>query len=389
MATQCAWLFAVALFGYACVGNLISLLQVDSRDLTIPFRLAVALFGLWIIVTSQRLQIDNLRRVMLVIWFLYCLRLLHDWLLPNIEGADYALQFFLVTSVVPAIALMKAKRYDVHKFALIGFLVASVGTLASLLAAFYGFADQNTADINGRLALAAIDPVSLGNEAVGAVLCGLVLWRTARTRFRLVLVPVILLLLWCLVLTGSKGPSLALMVCGGLWAVRRGYALRFGFLAMPVLIWVLISNDNPLAARLEGSADDQSTVDRLMIFDDSLTQIKNSPLIGSAFVELNSGYYPHNIIVEAGLAFGVPVAIVFTGMIAIATYRAWKSLKGDYDLLGLIYFQGLFAAVISSSIYGAILMWLPLAILPAAPMARRNIRRNVGGSDMELPLRAE
>lgn len=384
--TQCAWLFAVALFGYAVVGNIISLLQLDSRVLTIPFRMAVALFSVWLIVSTRRLKIDLLRKVMLAIWFLYVLRLLHDWLVPQLEGADYALQFFLAASVLPAIGLMKAQGYDGRRFAIVAFVVASVGALVTLLAAFFGSAEyMNVAESGGRLSLAAIDPVSLGNEAVGAVLCGLVLWRNAKTRFRIVLASVIFLLLWCLMLTGSKGPALALLLCVGLWALRRGYAWRFGILALPLLIWVVVSNENPLAARLERSADDQSTLDRLLIFNDSLTQIANSPLIGSAFVELNSGYYPHDIFVEAGLAFGVPVALVFSAMLVIGTYKAWRTLNSDYDLIGLIFFQGLFAAAISAAIYGSILLWVTMALLPAAARSTRNARSRSPSPELASP----
>lgn len=358
--------FALALFGYPIVGSVISLTGIDSRILSVPFRISVCLFGAWLISVSRRIKIDGLRQVMLTIWFLYILRLLHDWIFTNLNGADYALQFFIVSSVVPAIALMKSDAYQYRRFALAGFLIAGVGTVVSLMAARLGGGDvTDVAESTGRLSLSAIDPVSLGNEATSAILCAMVLWRDARSGFRLILAGAFVVLLWCLVLTGSKGPALALALCVGLWALRRGYAWRFCLLAVPLVIWVAASSENPLAGRLAGSEDDQSTVDRLVMLNDSMSQIAESPLVGSAFVELNSGFYPHNVFIEAGLAFGVPVALIFCGLIAFGTYKAWRTLKTDYDLLGLIFFQGLFAASISAAIFGSILMWVTLAILPA------------------------
>lgn len=366
-ANRCAYLFALALFGYPVVGSVISLLQIDSRALSVPFRVLVALFSVFVILTTRRLRIDGLRQVMLVIWFLYVIRLLHDWLIPNLQGADYALEFFIASAVLPGFALLKADAFERRKFARIAFLVASAGALLGLFAGLFGSADVQEGGVSGRLSLAALNPVTLGDQATSAILCGVVLWRDLKKRYRLILVGMFVLLLACLVLTGSKGPVLQLVFCMGLWSMRRGLALRLGLLALPMLAWLALSTANPLADRLADAGDDSSTVDRVVMINDSLDQIADSPLIGSAFVELNSGFYPHNIFVESGLAFGVPVALVFTGMIFVGIGRAWKTLKtNNYDLLGLLFFQGLLDATFSGSLYGMLQLWVLLAMLPTA-----------------------
>jgi len=360
---RCAMLFALDLFGYPVVGSVISLLQIDSRTLSVPFRVSVALFSIWIILTTRRLKLDGLRRLMLIIWFLYIIRLVHDWLGPALQGADYALEFFVVTSVLPGFALMKAHVYQQSRFALIGFVIASAGALLGLFGGLFGGAAIE--DPSGRLSLAALNPVSLGNQATSAFLCGLVLWRGAKTRHRIVLTGIFALLFGCLVLAGSKGPVLQLMVCLALWALRRGFLLRLGLLGVPVAVVILASSSNPLADRLAQAGDDSSTVDRVVMISDSLDQISDSPLVGSAFVELNSGFYPHNIFVEAGLAFGVPVALAFAWMIFVGVRRAWVTLKTDCDLLGLLFFAGLLDATLAGSIYGMTQLWVMLAMLPA------------------------
>ena len=366
MVNRCALLFALSLFGYPIVGSVISLLQIDSRALSVPFRIAVALFGVYVILTSRRLKIDRLHHVMLFIWLLYVVRLLHDWFIPKLSGADYAFQFFIVSSVIPGFALMKARVYQWRTFALFAFVVASAGALMALFGTMFAGPDVQEGAVSGRLSLAAVNPVSLGNEATSAILCGLVLWRGAAKRYRLILACSFALLLFCLVLTGSKGPVLQLVLCVGLWALRRGRALRMALVALPLLVWLTVSTENPLAARLDASSADSSTLDRVSMITDSLDQIEGSPFIGSAFIELNSGFYPHNVFIEAGLAFGVPVALVFAGMIFVGAYRAWKTLKTDYDLLGLLFFQGLLDATIAGSIYGMTQLWVILAMLPAA-----------------------
>ncbi len=374
---QCAWLFSIALFGYPIVGNLISLFQLESRVLSIPFRVAVGVFSLWLIATTKRLRIDGWRRLMLMIWFLYCLRLVHDWVFPELDGADYALQFFIATSVLPAVALLKARAFHQRRYALVAFIIASTGAITSLLTAMFGNAEvQDVTATSGRLSLAALDPVSLGHLATSAILCGFVLWRGARIPAKLCIAVIFLGLLWCLILTGSKGPALALVLCIGLWAVRNGQAWKFAVLALPVLALVLASEGNPLADRLSGSQEDESTVDRLVVLNDSFKQIEGSPFIGSAFVELNSGFYPHNVFVEAGLALGVPGALLFLALMLFGCWRAWKALRGEYALLGLLYFEGLFAAATAGAIFGATLLWITLAMLPrSTPRAGRARRK--------------
>jgi O-antigen ligase len=391
MVPRSALLFGLALFGYPVIGGAISLLQVDSRALSVPFRIAVALFSVWMILTTRPLKMDGLRRVMLIIWCLYVLRLLHDWLIPDLQGADYALQFFIASAVLPGFALMKAQVFEWRRFALIGFAIATSGALLGLFAGLFGSADVQDGGVAGRLSLAAVNPVSLGNQATSAILCGLVLWRDARIHHRAFLLCLFMLLLACLMLTGSKGPVLQLLICGALWAFRRGFAWRMGLGALPLLAWMFLSTSNPLADRLAGTGDDSSTAERVVMISDSFDQIADSPLIGSAFVELNSGFYPHNVFVEAGLAFGVPVALVFAGMIIVGAGRAWKTLKTDYDLLGLLYIQGLLDATFAGSIYGMQQLWVLLAILPTAAIlgARRRQRAPMPAPPSLIPMGLE
>jgi hypothetical protein len=384
---QCSWLFAIALFGYPMVGNLISVYQIDSRALSVPFRIGVVLFSLWIIATTGPFRIDRWRKLMLLFWFLYILRLIHDWLIPNLDGADYALEFFVATSVLPVLALLKARTFRQRRFALVGFAIAGIGAATSLLASKFGNADvQDVTVSSGRLALSALNSVSLGHLATSAILCGFVLWRGAALRTKLSLSFCFIGLSWCLVSTGSKGPALALLVCIGLWAFRHGQSWKFALLALPVLAWMLVSESNPLAARLSGSEDDPSTLDRIVILSDSFHQIAGSPIVGSAFVELNSGYYPHNIFVEAGLALGIPGAILLLLLMGCGSWRAWKGLKTKEPLLGLLFFQGLIGASISGALFGATLLWVTFAMLPrstgavALKGARRQTLRQAPGS---------
>jgi hypothetical protein len=216
----------------------------------------------------------------------------------------------------------------------------------------------------GRLSTTAVNPVSIGHLAVSGAFCVLVLWRGATGIKRLWLTAALLLLVWTLVQTGSKGPMLALAICIGLWSIRRAYLLRYAILVVPFVILLLSSDSNVLAQRVEGAGQDLSTLDRVTLIADTVNQISESPLIGSAFVERNSGFYPLNVFLEAPMAMGIPMAIVFTALMVVAAVRAWRTLRSDADLLGLLFYQAILAASVSGALFGAIDLWTILVLLP-------------------------
>jgi hypothetical protein len=372
--TQCAVLFAMGLFGYALVGNLISLLQIDSRVLSIPYRIIVGAFSVYLVSTTRWYRLDGLRVTMLLIWSVYVARLCYDTCIANIEGADYALQFFVIASVLPALALMSANSFDQDKFARAGLVTAAVACVFSLSGTYLGrFGDQDLEETTGRLSTVALNPISLGQLAVGGLFCALVLWREASALLKPTLFVCIAIFAWCLDETGSKGPAVALILGLGLWCIRRGMFLRFCILGIPGLAYVVFSGASALAQRVLSSQEDISTLDRLVLLEDTINQISTAPLLGSAYVELNSGTYPHNIFLESAMAMGIPMAIIVLSMVLVAAKRAWALLKTDADLLGLLFFQALMSVSLSGALFGAYDLWFVLALLPMVGNRTRHI----------------
>jgi O-antigen ligase len=359
-----AIVLAVAVFGYPLVGNLVSILGIDSRVLSIPFRLLVIAISLWLLLVCRRMRLTKARIAMLLIWLAYTLRLAYDMVVARIDGADYALQFFLASCVLPALAVFTADEFQQHRFARFAFLLIVAGCAATLLGSLLGrFGESDLTTTTGRLSTVALNPVSLGHLAVSGVIIGMTSWATARGAARAGLIVGMILATACLVMTGSKGPALALIVCAAVWAASRGAFGRFLLLGLPVLGFVAFAPASPLAARLAGLGEDVSTLDRLLILRDSIEQGLDSPLYGSAFVELNSGLYPHNLFLDAILAFGFPLAIVFAVLVGIATIRALRCLRNGQELLGLLFFQSLIGGMLSGAIFAATGFWCLLALL--------------------------
>ncbi len=363
---------ALSLFGYPVVGMFVSITSIDNTLITVPFRILVGLYSIWLLLLSGPLRVTRVQQVVMLFFFLYVVRLLYDMLLNSAIDRNaelkpaYVMQIFLIATVLPAMALAKAGDCDWPRFARTSLFLASIAVLGSLASLSIGKIDLSDAQTtNGRLGTEALNPATLGHLAASALFCVAALWRSASASSRIALSLLSLLFIQCILLTGSKGPALAAVVCALLWILRAGKSWHVLPISFALSLVLLASGENPLTTRVTGSTDDPSTTDRVLLAVDSLNQIAASPWLGSAFVELKSGYYPHNIFLEAALAFGVPIAIAFTALIGFGLWRAWKSLDGDRALLGLLYLQGLFTAFTAGAIWSAQLIFLGLLLLPA------------------------
>ena len=367
-----ALIFAVALFGYPIVGNLVSMLQMDSRLLSIPYRIAVAGLCLWVLISTGRLVVDLWRFALLLVWTAFLLRLIYDGLIADIGGADYAIQIFLAGCVLPAMALWKLDAYDARRFARLGLITAAFGCLMSLAGTLFGsFGESDLTEITGRLSTVALNPVSLGHLAVSGLFCALVYWRHSDAARHLLLLVVIAMMLVVLVETGSKGPALSLMLGLTLWSLRRGAFIRLMLVAVPLAAVAILSGSNPLAERIAATDEDLSTLDRLFLIQDSLQQIVDYPWIGSAFVELKSGFYAHNILLEAAMSLGLPMTFVLVLVLLRGLAASWSLLSTEYDLIGLLFVQGISTSILAGSMFGATVMWVSLTMALGAVQPRR------------------
>ena len=213
-------------------------------------------------------------------------------------------------------AVFTADEFQQERFARVAFALTVAGCAATLLGSLLGrFGEADLTTTTGRLSTVALNPVSLGHLAVSCVIVGLVIWTRARGASRVAVSSGVVLALSCLVMTGSKGPALALIICLAIWAASKGAIWKLILFGLPTLMFVVFAPVSPLAARFAGLGEDVSTLDRLVILRDSINQAAESPLFGSAFVELNSGLYPHNLFLDAVLAFGIHLAIVFSVLV--------------------------------------------------------------------------
>ena len=333
-----AIIFSLAVFGYPIIANLVDWLGVDSRVLSIPFRVFLGLLSVLVIALSTSIRFDKWYFLTLLVWLALILRLCFDTFVAGIENSDYALQFFIVSCVLPVLAIWTLRNYNQKYYATAAFVLASTGSLTALLGNYFDiFGDANLTELTGRLSSTALNPVSLGHLALSGFLCGLTLMRSEPFWKRAPIMLIMMALVIVIIQTGSKGPVIALAIILFIWMSQRALITPMVGLAGLVTIFLLIYGGSPFSLRLMTLDDDPSTIERIALIQDSLQQIAASPWMGSASVELKSGSYPHNIFLEGAMSFGLPLTAMLVILFTHGFIKSLKLLKTDNDLVALFF----------------------------------------------------
>ena len=371
-----AIVLALSIAGYPIAGLISFSLDIPSTDASIPFRILVfvlAMVTIAIYLPKSELLVSV--TVILAFWFAYLCRLLYDAYVVNLIGAEFALSFFLVATLVPSLALMVAANH-VHEDAVAvwAHVLGGLVCIWALIIESSGVSiDRNLTETVGRLSVDTVNPISLGHVAVTAVIAGYYLWgkiRSIRVRFLIAMNSIACMI--CLIETGSKAPAIALVLTiAFLIAVRVGiWRMLLGKLGVVVITTTLIVllytemfSELPLYTRIENIGSDFSTIDRIDALTDAIQQAADNPWLGSAFMELNSAEYPHNSIVEAFMALGIPAGLVFIGITITGIRRAVTLSKTTRAFSALMFVQYLIGSMFSGSLYGNVVFWTSLVML--------------------------
>src|SRR5688500_3033345 len=99
------WVFVLSVVGYAPVGLMGALLDLEREYTSIPFRIVILLMAGVVLVKYGAVFHRWYRiRWLLIFWGAYLARLLWDWN-NGVEVTQESLTFFVVTTLIPGIAL--------------------------------------------------------------------------------------------------------------------------------------------------------------------------------------------------------------------------------------------------------------------------------------------
>ena len=220
-----AWTAALMVSGYPVAGLISTYAGVSNNSISVIFRLSVvglAALAFWR--STSRIPIVALDGWLMLFWLVYTTRLIWDLAEANAEGADFALQMFIVSVIIPTLAIaLPVSSWDERNVALcfltVGTLVCAGGLWLNAAGLVGDVALYETV---GRLSFEKVNPISLGHAACTTVLAALVLWTDGSRLLRGLALSCAGAALWMLYLAASRGPITALVCCLATYSLARG-----------------------------------------------------------------------------------------------------------------------------------------------------------------------
>ncbi|MDA8117613.1 MAG: O-antigen ligase family protein [Actinomycetota bacterium] len=387
-------LWALILAGYPLVSTLPTILGMDHRLVSLSFRAVVLILSLGLLAVAcleRRPARAGLAAMALGgFWALYLLRLLLDTVVAPIPLRMPAGEYWLWAvgvCVFPMLTfLVSGANASLRQARQWSLLAAGAATLGALAMSALG---QGTPDAEPamRLGYATLNPISLGELGVSTIVLGLVTVRKGQRsspRWRLVAVCCIVAGFAAVIGAASRGPLVAMLAVTGLYAVgtvRRKRLLRALVAVCLALaaVWAaarvaknLLSTDLMGRVRLlEHPESDASAAWRLENVSRAMADFVTHPLLGSSIEDVQSQFYPHNIVVEILMATGIvgggALIILLAGAMAVALRLLRQGGEGIW--VALLFFQHLISANISGSIITSSTFWCLTAALLGWPKA--------------------
>ena len=372
--TLFVWLLVAAFVGYPLLGSLVAMTDWPSLAGSVPIRSFVLLVSLHLMSTFRENRLTTSAKLTLFFWLLYLSRLLWDLIIPGIPGADEALAFFVVGGVTSSLTamLVPATIWDEARLARLLAIVGAMICIIALVATTFGLAESRSLfDATERLSFDTVNPITYGHVAVTTLIaCFRLSGTDSDSRSRAFSGLAALAAVVLLQSSGSRGPLVALAVCvAALGLCNRRYRVIV-LISIPLLVLqALWTDDSALQQRVSIVEDDPSTLQRILLQTSAIEQYFDSPIFGSAFVELQSNTYPHNPNIEAAMATGTLGLIIFVLICGLAMWRAIALLRAGWVVIPLLAIQFMVAAQFSGSLSESNQLWIVIGLM-FAPLQR-------------------
>lgn len=380
-ADKAAWIIALSLLAYPLLGTLVAFTALPSLVASVPVRALVLLLALSLILrTRSAVWISTGASLLFAFWAIYLIRLLWDWWIVGIPVASEFMLNFIVFSIPTAMAFMHAPAIDERKLSRMLLVLGVVTCLLAIVANSTNLASARsfTENAEGRLFLDTVNPITYGHVGVTTILATLGMSRYCTRKIEwLGLAAAAALGCTAILLGGSRGPLLALLVCITVAALFvKGYRwLLLPLIAGGFLMFGEASVDSQslLGSRVTSSVQSDSPEIRVLMAAGAVEQFLESPLVGSAIIERQFEDYPHNPFLEAAMAVGIAGLL----LLVIINFRALRRIVGSLRrgnlLVPLLAVQAVVAAQVSGSLAMSAPLWLFLALFAGAERRRRRL----------------
>ncbi len=391
-----------SIVGFPLLALATSALGQSSTNFSIFFRTVAGIVALILLFRSARPSNIFAFWLFLMFWAVYFTRLLITTALEP-EILSRPIEFYWTWGVgvcfLPSLVLffaLDSATIERLQFSLLPFFV-----LSAVLAFVFGgmnFAKADGTIVNiDRLNIESLNPISMGHLGVSSVLTGICVFRLGSRRLSIQALAFGAICLGGVlaILANSRGPFIAFLVCLGLLTLagsprKRNYI--FGivlFLATLIIGGTqrdFILGDTGVLWRFNAIVEglDQSTTGRIIAFRGAFDQFLDSPIFGSSIEERSTGFYPHNLILEAFMATGVVGGLPYLAISIWAVCRTLTLINhGSRNAwVGVLAVQYIVGSMFSGAIYTSNTMWALVALVLSVPIIREQFPIGVSRRSM-------
>lgn len=379
------WILVFTLVGYPIVAACSSILGIENRPISIAVRAVIlVLVAFAVIVWLPRgIKRENLFfwAAWWVFWFAYILRLLVDSMLNPAALRLPLSEYFVFTVGVCLLPSTAAALGDtrINAKLILNKLIwaGALGMTLNLLFIFFsgGGIGIDTAETL-RVESEVLNPIAIGHLGVSIFL--LVFWRFSNSGSihfgtgSLLLIS-LLIAVAGIISSASRGPLLALVIALGVYAmVLPRYFFSKAILALifagALLVIYFFAQGYEIfffTRIFEGIFEDSARFDLL---SGAARLILENPLIGAGIEPMES--YPHNLIVESFLAYGLVTGLPFLFMVIFSVSRvsAVARLNREYFWVCLLFVQYLIGGMVSGSLYSSWAFFTMMVLVVSIPL---------------------
>lgn len=360
-------LVALSVVGYPLSGVFGIVMGWDSRTTSVPFRLLVDLIAAaTVFVVLMRKDRVQLSIPLLALIIFYLMRLVWDLQVGRFTTVQTDLTFFVATAAIPAIAAgIAAGHWRDELVARMVFYVAVAagGSILFLdLIGFYAVAELT--EETGRLSAEAVNPITWGQLGASLLMAVLVLWFRVGFWGRVQLAMGSVVGLWLMVIANSRSPFISLGLAVGCFLVAtRRWRLAFAL----VFAGLVAVFGGDVLDHLQGSRlitlQDASSMGRLVVMESAWDDFVSHPFTGTGYLDSAFAQYPHNILIESGMALGAVGFLLVLYLLVISARRSFRAIRGGDVMLAFMFWQAFALSMLSGALFGSGVLFVLLMVL--------------------------
>lgn len=306
--------------------------------------------------------------------FLYSLRLIYDSTYGSKPEAVESTIFYLIAVVLPFVSISLSRAYYNETRSLIAMVIVCLPSMLVLVLAGQDASDVST---TGRFGFESLNPVSIGYLGLYAFMAAVFLWPHVKKFYCItVLAPSIMLGGYFMIIASARGPILGLALCLIALGIRKGWTLLI--VSSFFVFGALVFGDNltglPIIDRIAATGNDLSSIHRFERIEIALDLMIKYPYFGYAYIDPVYDSFPHNLIIESGMALGIG-GFLFMIFLQIRYARLiWLFLRQRQYYVPMMGIIGLSSAWMSSTLWASVTFWTPfilLMALQAQPFSKR------------------